>query len=132
MNRKLLSDSIFLKILEHIQEEPTITQRDLASKLGIALGLTNAYLKRLVKKGYIKIKNLTGKRIMYILTPKGMVEKARLTFNYMTRSFSYFKEIKNKIDKTYSVVTSSGEKIFFYGALMNLLSFVILHQRELP
>lgn len=117
MNRKLLSDSIFLKILEHIQEEPTITQRDLASKLGIALGLTNAYLKRLVKKGYIKIKNLTGKRIMYILTPKGMVEKARLAFNYMTRSFSYFKEIKNKIDKTYSVVTSSGEKnILLWGS----------------
>lgn len=108
MNKIDSSDEISLRILEHIQQEPSITQRDLASKLGIALGLTNSYIKRLYKKGYIKIKNLTGRRIVYMLTPKGFTEKARLTLNYMARSFSYFKEIKRQIDKTYNLMVSSG------------------------
>ncbi|MBC7189882.1 winged helix-turn-helix transcriptional regulator, partial [Candidatus Aerophobetes bacterium] len=88
MNKSSINDEISLRILEHIHESPSITQRDLASKLGIALGLTNSYIKRLYKKGYIKIKNLTGKRIIYMLTPKGFTEKARLTLNYMARSFN--------------------------------------------
>lgn len=96
MNKIDFSDEISMRILEHIHENPTITQRDLASKLGIALGLTNSYIKRLYKKGCIKIKNLDGKRLKYILTPKGFVEKARLTCNYMARSFNYFREIKQK------------------------------------
>ncbi|MDW7999186.1 MAG: winged helix-turn-helix transcriptional regulator, partial [Thermodesulfovibrio sp.] len=83
MNKSELNEQIALKILEHIDQDPSITQRDLTAKLGIALGLTNTYIKRLSKKGYIKIKNLTGKRIMYILTPKGLIEKTRLTCNYM-------------------------------------------------
>lgn len=117
MNKLELNDEISCKILEYIQQEPTITQRDLSSRLGIALGLTNAYIKRLCKKGYIKIKNLTGKRIMYILTPKGILEKTRLTFNYMARSFNYFKEIKQKIDKTYSAMISAGERdILLWGS----------------
>lgn len=105
-----------MRILEHIHENPTITQRDLASKLGIALGLTNSYIKRLYKKGCIKIKNLDGKRLKYILTPKGFVEKARLTCNYMARSFNYFREIKQKIDQTYNAMIESGiNKIVLWG-----------------
>lgn len=110
MNKSSINDEISLRILEHIHESPSITQRDLASKLGIALGLTNSYIKRLYKKGYIKIKNLTGKRIIYMLTPKGFTEKARLTLNYMARSFNYFKEIKQRIDKTYDLMVSLGIK----------------------
>ncbi len=105
-----------MRILEYIHKNPTITQRDLASKLGIALGLTNSYIKRLYKKGCIKIKNLDGKRLKYILTPKGFVEKARLTCNYMARSFNYFREIKQKIDQTYNAMIESGiNKIVLWG-----------------
>lgn len=116
MNKIDFSDEISMRILEHIHENPTITQRDLASKLGIALGLTNSYIKRLYKKGCIKIKNLDGKRLKYILTPKGFVEKARLTCNYMARSFNYFREIKQKIDQTYNAMIESGiNKIVLWG-----------------
>jgi len=116
MNKIDFSDEISMRILEHIHENPTITQRDLASKLGMALGLTNSYIKRLYKKGCIKIKNLDGKRLKYILTPKGFVEKARLTCNYMARSFNYFREIKQKIDQTYNAMIESGiNKIVLWG-----------------
>lgn len=132
MNKLELNDEISLRILEHIHEEPTITQRNLASKLGIALGLTNSYIKRLGKKGYIKIKNLNGKRIMYILTPKGLIEKTRLTCNYMARSFNYFKEIKQKIDKTYSKLISSGEKNILLWGSEELAELCYIASKGLP
>ncbi|MCS7214797.1 MAG: winged helix-turn-helix transcriptional regulator [Thermodesulfovibrio sp.] len=132
MNKSELNEQIALKILEHIDQDPSITQRDLTAKLGIALGLTNTYIKRLSKKGYIKIKNLTGKRIMYILTPKGLIEKTRLTCNYMARSFNYFKEIKGKIDKTYSAIVSSGEKNILLWGSEELAELCYIASKGLP
>jgi len=132
MNKINSSDEISMRILEHINENPTITQRDLASKLGIALGLTNSYIKRLYKKGCIKIKNLDGKRIKYILTPKGFMEKARLTCNYMARSFNYFREIKQKIDQTYNKMIESGiTKIILWGD-SELAELCIISSKGLP
>jgi len=101
VNKISSSDLISFKILESIEKEPVITQRDLASELDIALGLTNAYIKRLCKKGYIKVKNLSGKKIKYILTVKGFTEKAKLTYRYMRHSFEHVKEIKSAIEKNY-------------------------------
>jgi DNA-binding MarR family transcriptional regulator len=132
MNKTHLSDEISMRILEHIHENPTITQRDLASKLGIALGLTNSYIKRLYKKGCIKIKNLDNKRIKYILTPKGFIEKARLTCNYMARSFNYFKEIKQKIDQTYKAMIESGVKRVVLWGNGELAELCIISSRGLP
>lgn len=132
MNKMNPSDEISMRILEHINENPTITQRDLASKLGIALGLTNSYIKRLYKKGCLKIKNLDGKRIKYILTPKGFMEKARLTCNYMARSFNYFREIKQKIDQTYNTMMESGiTKIILWGD-SELVELCIISSKGLP
>jgi DNA-binding MarR family transcriptional regulator len=132
MNKMNPSDEISMRILEHINENPTITQRDLASKLGIALGLTNSYIKRLYKKGCIKIKNIDGKRIKYILTPKGFMEKARLTCNYMARSFNYFREIKQKIDQTYNTMMESGiTRIILWGD-SELVELCIISSKGLP
>jgi len=132
MNKMNPSDEISMRILEHINENPTITQRDLASKLGIALGLTNSYIKRLYKKGCIKIKNIDGKRIKYILTPKGFMEKARLTCNYMAKSFNYFREIRQKIDHTYNTMIESGiTKIILWGD-SELAELCIISSKGLP
>jgi len=108
MNNQDSSDSISLRLLDELTKEPMITQRALAARLGIALGLVNAYVKRLYKKGYIKIKNLPKNRIKYIITPKGFTEKTRLTYNYMHRSVHYFKEVRNKIELTYLSMMKSG------------------------
>src|SRR4030066_1064587 len=79
-------NDITLRILDEISKESSVTQRTLSSKLDVALGLVNAYIKRLTKKGYIKITTIPKNRAKYILTPKGFTEKVRLTYEYMQYS----------------------------------------------
>lgn len=110
------SEEIFLKLLNEFTKESIITQRDLADRLGIALGLVNAYVKRLYKKGHIKITTLPRNRVKYIITPKGFAEKAKLTYSYMNRSIDYFRDVRNKIEQTYnSMMTSNIKNIVLWG-----------------
>ena len=81
-----------LEALEAIAEDAHITQRSLASKLGMALGLTNIYLKRLVRKGYVKCVNVQSNRVLYLITPKGIAEKSRLAYEYMEYSLLVYRE----------------------------------------
>ena len=83
-----------LQALEAIAENDRITQRTLAKDLGIALGLANVYLKRLVRKGYIKCVNVQPNRLRYLLTPKGIVEKTRLTYEFMEYSLSLYARVR--------------------------------------
>lgn len=110
------SDDISLRILDEVAKEPALTQRALAHRLGIALGLTNTYLKRLYNKGHIKIKTLPRNRLKYIITPKGLVEKTKLTYGYMHRSITYFRDVREKIEQAYARMTASGvSKILLWG-----------------
>ena len=68
-----------LHILENIEKNPEITQADLAAQLGVAVGSVNWYLKRLVKKGYVKVTRMERRRLRYLITPQGIAEKTRLT-----------------------------------------------------
>jgi DNA-binding MarR family transcriptional regulator len=70
------------------------SQRHIADELGIALGLVNAYLKRCVKKGFVKVSQAPARRYGYYLTPKGFAEKSRLTVQYLSDSFSFFRQAK--------------------------------------
>ena len=106
MNNHPLED-ISLKLLDEFTKEPVITQRALADRLGIALGLVNAYVKRLYNKGHIKVKNLPKNRVKYIITPKGFAEKAKLTYSYMNRSIDYFRDVRQKIEQTYALMMAS-------------------------
>lgn len=109
-------NDITLRILDEISKESSVTQRTLSSKLDVALGLINAYIKRLTKKGYIKITTIPKNRAKYILTPKGFTEKVRLTYEYMQYSMNYFKEIRERIDDIYKKMISSGvENIIIWG-----------------
>ncbi len=83
-----------LELLREIAEDEGITQRALAKKLGMALGLTNLYIKRLVKKGYIKIINVQRSRIKYLVTPQGVAEKARLAYQFMEYSLDYYMKLR--------------------------------------
>lgn len=116
MNDKKPSDEITFKILDEFAKESLISQRALAGRLGVALGLINAYVKRLYKKGYIKIKSLPKNRIKYIITPKGLTEKMRLTYSYMHSSINHFKHLRHKIEKTYSLMIASDiKKMLLWG-----------------
>ncbi len=100
-------EDISLRLLDELTKESVITQRALADRLGIALGLVNAYVKRLYKKGFIKVKNLPKNRVKYIITPKGFAEKAKLTYGYMNRSIDYFRDVRQKIEQTYALMMAS-------------------------
>ena len=79
---------ITMEMLHAVDREESLSQRGLAAKLNIALGLTNSYLKRCVRMGLIKVRKIPPNRYAYYLTPKGFGEKSRLTANYLLRSFN--------------------------------------------
>jgi len=83
-----------LRILEYIEREPDITQAGLATRLGVAVGSVNWYLKRMVAKGYVKVKRMRRKRLRYLITPQGMAEEARLAYQYMQASLHVYREVR--------------------------------------
>jgi DNA-binding MarR family transcriptional regulator len=111
-----------LQILTAIEERAAITQRDLASRLGIALGLTNLYLKRLARKGYIKIvafprKPAARKRLHYLLTPHGIAEKARLSYEHMAYSVHLYRRTRQHLREALAQLPESGlKRVALYGA----------------
>jgi hypothetical protein len=94
MNSALHRD---LRVLEAIAEDQAITQRRLAMRLGIALGLTNLYVHRLARKGYIKCISARSNRLRYLLTPKGAAEKMRLTYEFMQQSLLLYREVRRHL-----------------------------------
>jgi DNA-binding MarR family transcriptional regulator len=86
---------VLLGILESVQRDTAQSQRHLAAELGIALGLANAYLKRCVRKGLIKMRSAPGRRYAYYLTPHGFAEKSRLTLDYLSYSLDFFRQAKS-------------------------------------
>jgi DNA-binding MarR family transcriptional regulator len=85
---------IMLGLLESVERSGQQSQRRLASELGVALGLVNAYLKRCVNKGLVKVRTTPARRYAYYLTPHGFAEKSRLTLEYLSGSFSLFRQAK--------------------------------------
>ena len=81
-----------LQLLEEIENNYGPSQRDLARKLNISLGLVNSFIKRLATKGYVKITTIPRNRVRYILTPKGFAEKSRLTYEFIQYSFHFYKK----------------------------------------
>lgn len=104
-----------LKLLEAVEENSRVTQRSLATKLGIALGLTNIYLRRLVRKGYIKCVNVQSNRITYLITPRGIAEKARLTYEFMDYSLHLFGEVRQHLRAVLQECAAAGQRVAICG-----------------
>ncbi|MCS6285275.1 MAG: winged helix-turn-helix transcriptional regulator [Nitrospira sp.] len=105
-----------LILLTELERDGAVTQRSLATKLGVALGLTNLYLKRLARKGYVKITTIPSHRIRYLLTPQGMVEKSRLTYLYMQYSLSHYRDMRTRLRDTLSRATEHGvQRVVIFG-----------------
>lgn len=106
-----------LKILEEIEINQAPSQRYLSGQLDISLGLVNSFLKRLAQKGYFKATTIPRNRVKYILTPKGALEKSRLTYAYVQYSFQFYRDARKKLRTTLSRLEHSGTKrIVFYGS----------------
>src|SRR6266508_6203032 len=104
-----------LKLLEAVEEDSRVTQRGLATKLGIALGLTNIYLTRLVRKGYIKCVNVQSNRLTYLITPRGIVEKARLTYEFMDYSLHLYGDVRQRLRTVFQVCAAAGRRVAIFG-----------------
>jgi len=104
-----------LQLLEALEQEATITQRTLASRLGIALGLTNLYLKRLIRKGYVKCVTVSPNRLVYSLTPKGMSRKARLTYEFMKYSLDFYRDARQHLRRSLIVAMAERKRVAIYG-----------------
>src|SRR5712691_4916690 len=103
-------------VLEAVAHNQHITQRSLAAKLGIALGLTNIYLKRLIRKGYIKCINVQSNRLLYLITPQGIAEKSRLTYEFMDYSLHLYREVRQHLSEVLRPCRDNGaERIAVYG-----------------
>ena len=102
MNKKI-NDQDHFNVMRELQKDPKSSQRDLAQQLGFSLGKLNYCIKALQQKGLIKIKNFqkqTNKfNYIYILTPKGITAKTKLTVNFMKRKMKEYEELKEELDK---------------------------------
>jgi DNA-binding MarR family transcriptional regulator len=105
-----------LEILTELARGEPVTQRGLAERLGIALGLTNLYLKRLARKGHIKITTIPPHRVRYLLTPKGLAEKTRLTYEYMEYSMRLYRDTRRTLrEALLPVLRRGGRRVAIYG-----------------
>lgn len=104
------------EILTAIEEEQVLTQRALAKRLGVALGLANLYLNRLVRKGYVKVSGLSRRRLRYLLTPKGIAQKSRLTYEHMAYWASLYRRARRTLREGLAPFLAHGmRRIALYG-----------------
>jgi DNA-binding MarR family transcriptional regulator len=109
--------AITLGMLNAVAGNAVVTQRSLARELGIALGLANAYLKRCVSKGYIKVSHVPARRYSYYLTPKGFAEKSRLTAEYLSQSFNFFRLARGQCHELFAECARRGwRRVALVGA----------------
>lgn len=97
-----------LTIFNTVENSPGINQRKLAQELGISLGLTNTYFQRVLKKGWIRAQQVKPRRWLYFLTPKGALEKSRLSLTYLHRTLNSFRELKSKGDENLQILYKKG------------------------
>ncbi len=99
-----------MNLLEHIERDPDVTQASLATQLGVAVGTVNWHLKRLVEKGYVKVKRAQRRKLRYIITPEGIAFRARLTVNYIDNSMKLYRRTRQRVRDLLAEVKKEGHK----------------------
>ncbi len=109
-------EALTLELLAAIDAKSDVTQRHLADRLGVALGLANSYLRRCVRKGLVKITQAPANRYLYYLTPQGFTEKSRLTAQYLSASFDFYRRAGESVRQALNESETKGVKsILFVG-----------------
>ena len=121
---------ITLGVLSAIEENSSVTQRHVANDLGVALGLVNSYLKRSIKKGFIKIRHAPANRYAYYLTPAGFSEKSRLTAEYLSRSFHFFRNARQECAQILEQCEERGHHKIVLAGASDLAEIVYLCAQE--
>src|ERR1700690_2190299 len=105
-----------LSLLEQVELDPDVNQAALATQLGVAVGTVNWHLKRLVAKGYVKVQRAERKKLRYIITPEGIALRARLTMDYIERSFDVYHKTRSRVKKHLNTIHAAGfQKVRIVG-----------------
>lgn len=122
-------ERIVLNLLNSV-DDGAQSQRRIADDLGIALGLVNAYLRRCVKKGFVKVSQARARPYAYYLTPKGFAEKSRLTVQYLSDSFSFFRQAKADCTEVFMLAKEQNLRRLALCGRSDLAEIAILSAAE--
>lgn len=120
-----------LRILQVLEDNPNTTQASLAAQVGVAVGSVNWYLKRLVRKGYVKVTRLERRRLKYFVTPQGLALKARLTSQYLEVSLRVYRELRQAARETLGIIREAGHRAIRVdgdGEAMEILRLTCLEE----
>jgi DNA-binding MarR family transcriptional regulator len=120
------NERIVLGLLSSVEADGARSQRRIAAELGIALGLVNAYLRRCIKKGLVKVSDAPARRYAYYLTPQGFAEKSRLTVQYLSDSFSFFRKAKGDCTRLFEEAAARDFKRLVLAGKSDLAEIAIL------
>lgn len=123
-------DRLTLELLDAIDRRSDVSQRHLARQMGVALGLANSYLRRCVRKGFVKISEAPANRYAYYLTPKGFAEKTRLTARYLSISFDFYRQAGQSCDRVFRTCLHNGLERLLLCGLSDLAEIALLRAME--
>lgn len=123
-------DALTLEILDAIEHKEDVSQRHLARQLGVALGLANSYLKRCIRKGYVKVTHAPANRYLYYLTPQGFAEKSRLTARYLSYSLSFYRKAGESCLRVFDDCEQHGWRRLLLCGVSDLAEIAALRAME--
>ena len=126
---------IFLRLLEHVAEDEALSQAKFAKQVGIAKGLANSYFNRCLQKGWIKLRQVPKQRFLYYLTPQGFAEKASLTAEFLSASYTFYRRARDDLGVIMDEAAADGHRtlaILGAGELAEIAAIVSdEHQTEI-
>ncbi|GFE60320.1 winged helix-turn-helix transcriptional regulator [Geobacter sp. AOG2] len=129
-NEKSLESYRSLLLLSEITGEEPLSQRELSRRLGIAVGLVNSYLKNLVAKGYVRVKNFPSNRYAYLLTPQGLAEKSRLAYQHLSYFTSLYTVARQDYLDLFRRLEASGVREVAFCGVDEVAEVAYLSLRE--
>ena len=127
-----MPESKHLDTLLEIKQNPSITQRSLAHRLNISLGLTNAILQNLIHRGWIKAKKLTGRKILYLITPQGMARATNLIYDRFRETQNYYQYTKELLTSYLTEIYNQGKRKVIINGTNQLAEITYLSLLESP
>jgi DNA-binding MarR family transcriptional regulator len=123
-------EQLVLELLDAVGKKNDVSQRHLARQMGVALGLANSYLKRCIRKGFIKITEAPANRYLYYLTPQGFAEKSRLTARYLANSFSFYRRAGESCERVFGQCRDEGRSRIILCGTSDLAEIATLRALE--
>ena len=120
-----------MHLLNELTHSPNVSQRELSRRIGVALGLTNLMLRRLVTKGYVKISGTKRSRIHYLITPQGILEKSRLAYEFIEYSLLLYSRIRRSLREQLATLVQTGHRRILLCGTGELAEIAFLTIREM-